>query len=351
MKTSLLAAAILSTFAGAAAAQSSVGIYGAFDLGLASISGGKASTHTPSAALPAFKPNEVKLRDGILQGSRLGFRGTENLGDGLAAVFVLEAGILTDTGASDQGGLLFGRQAYVGLKSDAAGSVTLGRQYAPHYLAFKAIDPMDDGFAGAASNLIPTNGKRINNALKYATPSVSGFGAELLYGLGEVAGNSSAARSIGAALGYQNGPLLVKLAYHSANNGDASDKAKSALIGATYDFGAVKAHAAYGSNKGTGTADNRDLLLGLTVPMGAHTLLASYIRKDDKSSANRDASQFALAYTYALSKRTALYTSLARVGNDNGATFRTASAGAPAGGQIGAAGGTRELNVGMRHLF
>ncbi|MET3130956.1 GBP family porin [Oxalobacteraceae bacterium GrIS 1.11] len=353
MKRTLLAALLATGFASAALAESNVTVYGAVDVGLASISGASASTQTPTAALPAFGAGrETKVRDGILQGSRLGFRGNEDLGNGLSALFVLEAGILVDTGASDQGGLLFGRQAFVGLKLDQAGSLTLGRQYAPQYLAFKAIDPMDDGFAGAASNLIPNNGKRINNALKYSSPSWSGFSADLLYGLGEVAGDNSASRTIGSSLSYLAGPLLVKLAYNGANNATATDKAKSTVVGATYDFGVLKAHASYDSNKGTGTVDNRDLMLGLTVPMGAaHTVMASYIRKDDKSSANRDANQIALAYTYTLSKRTALYSSYARISNDNGAAYRTASASAPIAGQTGAVGGTREFNVGIRHLF
>ncbi len=352
MKKVLLTAAILATFANVAAAQSTVTVYGVIDLGLASVTNATASTHVPTSAIPAYTGgDEFKMQSGIQAGSRLGFRGTEDLGGGMSALFNLEAGILADTGASDQGGLLFGRQAWVGLKSNSLGTVTVGRQNPSHYLAWKSIDPMDDGFAAAGSNLIPTNGKRINNALKYATPTISGFNADLFYALGEVTGDNSASRTLGSTLAYQDGPLMVKLAYHALNNATSTDKSTNIVLGGTYNFGIAKAHVAFNSNKGTGTLDSRDTLVGLTVPMGDSSFMLSYISKDDKSVANKDATQLGLAYTYALSKRTNLYTSFAKVSNDNGATYRSYDSTAPISGQTGAVGGTQEINVGIRHTF
>jgi predicted porin len=355
MNQKIFAAAILAaatSMSTSATAQTNVTVYGLIDLGLASVSGATANTHVPTATAPAYSSgNEFKMRDGIQTGSRLGFKGTEDLGDGAAALFVLEAGVTADTGASDQGGVMFGRQAFVGLKSSNIGTLTLGRQYPSHYLAFKAIDPMDDGMAGAAGNLLPTNGKRVNNMIKYATPTNFGFSGDLFYALGEVAGDTAASRTLGGSLTYVAGPLTAKAAYHSLENATSTDKSTNSLIGGMYDFGSIRAHASYGHNKGTGSVDNSDLLLGLSVPMGLHSLMASWIRKDDKSSLNRDATQLALAYTYLFSKRTNLYASWANINNDNGATYRTASATAPIAGQTGAIGGTREFNVGFRQQF
>ena len=115
MKKSLLALAALGASAGVAHAQSSVTLYGIVDEGfnINTNAGGK---------------HLYNLSSGVLQGSRWGLRGTEDLGGGLQAVFVLEDGFDASTGKFGQGGLEFGRQAYVGLSSNF-GALTLGRQY------------------------------------------------------------------------------------------------------------------------------------------------------------------------------------------------------------------------------
>ena len=116
MKKIILAAGLLSGVACMAQAQTNVTIYGVIDLGLNYTNnvGGK---------------NDVQMESGYAQGSRLGFKGNEDLGGGLSALFQLENGFAADTGKLGQGGLMFGRQALVGLSSKTAGTVTLGRQY------------------------------------------------------------------------------------------------------------------------------------------------------------------------------------------------------------------------------
>ncbi|MYM30356.1 porin [Duganella sp. CY15W] len=344
MKKHLLAAALCASCTGAALAQSNVSIYGVMDLSVATVSGATAGS-------TGFNGNDTKMQSGTLQGSRLGFRGAEDLGNGLSAIFTLESGILADTGASDQGGVLFGRQAFVGLKSNTLGAITLGRQYGPEYLAWKLVEPMDDGFAGAGSNFFATNGKRVNNSVKYTTPAMGAVTADVLYGFGEVAGNNAAGRDIGASITYADGPVLVKVGYNSLNNATATDKSTNYVISGSYNFQVLKAIAIYGNNKGTGSTDNRDLLLGASIPFGANTLLASYIRKDDKSSADKDAHQIAVTWTYDMSKRTIAYMSAARVTNKNGATYHTYNATLPTATQTGAVAGTREFNIGLRHAF
>jgi predicted porin len=329
MKKSLIALAAVGTLSGGAAAQTALNIYGVIDAGIVSERGGPAG-------------NVTRLSSGVESGSRLGFKGREDLGGGLAAKFVLESGFGVDNGAMGQGGLLFGRQAYVGLTGNW-GELTLGRQYSPHFLLLDQVDPFGTGLAGASTNLVPTV-RRMDNTIKYATPAWSGFAGELAYGFGEVAGDNKANRQIGASIGYENGPLVVKLAHHRAENAVATDRAKNSLIAGKFDFGMAALSLGFGVDKGVGATDSRDYLVGASVPVGAGTILASYIRKNDRSPLNADANQWALGYTHALSKRTNLYTSYARINNDPGAAFTVGNA-----TDVGT--GDKAFNIGIRHRF
>ncbi len=356
MKKQTIALAALALLSATASAQSTVSVYGVVDVGLVRESGAAAGSVN-------------KLTSGIGSGSRLGFKGSEDLGSGLSAIFVLENGFQADTGAMGQGGALFGRQAWVGLKGHF-GTLTAGRQYTPQYLAVAAADPFGSGLAGDTKNLIPATGNaasRMDNAVKYVSPAFGGVTAELAYGAGEVAGSAASGRQIGAALAYAAGPLTLRLAHHNRNNDSAtvhdSDNARNSVVTAVYDAGVAKAHFAYGSNKGLNSSplrnaanpfgyaaapvastDSRDLLLGVTVPAGRHTWLASYIRKDDRRALNQDAGQIALGYRYALSKRTDLYTAIARIDNKRGAGYTV-------GGAIEGGSGDRAIDLGVRHAF
>ncbi|MDB5764574.1 MAG: porin [Herminiimonas sp.] len=359
MKKTLCVLAALAAVTNYASAQSSsVSIYGLIDEAVVLERGG--------AAGPVNK-----LSSGVSAGSRIGFKGTEDLGGGLSALFLLENGFQADTGALGQGGLLFGRQAYAGLKG-GFGTVTLGRQYTPQYLTTSFADPFSNGSAGDSVNILQATGNagsRMDNTVKYATPDLNGFSGEFAYGFGEVAGNAGAGRQIGAEVGYAAGPLDVRLAYHNRNNDTATTtlaSAKNTLLAATYKFAVAKLHFAYGIDKGplssplrnlanpynyavaptaaSVTTDSTDVLLGVTVPFGPHTILASYIRKNDKTAANQDATQSAIGYRYALSKRTDLYAAYAVINNKNGASYTVGNA-------IETGSGDKALNLGIRHTF
>ncbi len=330
MKKSLLALAVLGAFAGAASAQTNVNVYGIVDMGVVSESGGAAGS-------------KVRAGSGVQSGSRLGFRGTEDLSGGMKALFNMEAGFLADTGASGQGGLLFGRQIYTGLSGNF-GTVTLGRQYSLVFLALDTVDPFDYGLAGAISNLVVNPPFRINNSVKYSSPSMGGFTAEALYGLGEIPGNTSASRQIELSVKYANGPIFVQLARNNAENATATNTSRNTTLAGSYDFGVAKAAFAYNANKNDTTLDSNDTMVGVTVPFGASTVLASYIRKNDKSVANADSNQIAIGYTYALSKRTNLYTSYARISNKNGAAYTVGDA-------TDSGSGNKAFNFGIRHKF
>ena len=354
MKKSLIAVAAFAcastTCTSAVFAQGSVTIYGLADLGVDFQHGGAAG-------------NIKKLSSGIQNGSRLGFKGSEDLGDGASAVFVLEMGIAMDTGSLNQSGRGFGRQSFVGLKS-GAGALTLGRQYtAVNNALCGDIDPFGCGLAGTAGNLMsvggtPTNdgnGSRTNNAVKYTAPLTAGFTGELIYGFGEVGASSKAGRTIGGSIGYGVGPLTLRLAYNGVEDATGSNNAKVAIFGGRYDTGPVIVALAYAVNRGAFSSntnisnpDSRDALVGVIVPFGVSNLLASYIKKSDRSS-NNDASQLALGYTYALSKRTNLYSSYAHIRNSapntNKAAFYTV------GNAIDGGSGDSAFNVGIRHVF
>ena len=371
MKTSYLALALLSPFAVAAQTPSStlsppsttatapVTIYGTVDAGFV----GDGGCAGPCA--------HGQLDSGVETGSRLGFSGREALGDDLSAVFTLEAGFQTDTGKSDQNGRLFGRQAFVGLDSARLGAVTMGRQYNLEYQVLVDVaDPFKGGLAGTASNLIGYSVMRYDNSIKYVTPTSHGWSAAALYSFGESPNSSATNRAYGASLGYADGPVNVSVAHQRKDNpGDFTSadnvidqSASNTLVAANFKVGAATAYAAFGRDKGVGSSpwdasnpygalvlatpsnDSRDMLAGLAMPLGATTLMASYIHKDDRSLLNQDADQLAVGMTYALSRRTDVYAAVAKIRNKNGANYTVGNA-------TSAGHGDRAVNVGIRLSF
>ncbi|WP_371867389.1 porin [Pseudoduganella guangdongensis] len=358
MKKLTLAALIIGGFAAQAQAQSNVTIYGIADAGIVGERGGAAGSVT-------------KLTSGVGNASRIGFRGTEDLGGGNSAIFQLEAGTKIDTGENDSA--LFQRQAFVGLKSKDMGTVTVGRQYTMLYnVLSKTADPFGAGFAGNAKNLFATGGAgtRVSNSLLYTTPSFQGFSADVQYGFGEQAGDNTAGRQLGLAVNYAQGPLKASVVYNNKNNDTAAvgttpavrkDRVKNTLFAANYDFGIAKAYFGYEIDKGAGSsplpvanafgykvapkssADSTTLLLGVGVKAGTGTVLASYVRKDDKQN-NQDANQFGIGYLHPLSKRTDLYAMVAKMSNKNGAGYTI-------GNNTEAGSGDRAYNLGVRHTF
>ncbi len=345
MKKSLLALAVLGACAGVASAQTNVTVYGLVDAGVTFENGHKDGSVT-------------KLATGVKNGNRLGFKGTEDLGGGLKANFQIESGFTLDNGQSAQGGTLFGRQAWVGLSGNF-GAVGLGRQYTPFFIALDSVDPFGTGLTGATTNLMAAGSVRGNNAITYSTPAMGGFYASALYGLGEVAGNNSANRKLGVSVGYANGPVAVVLAHENTADATNTNKDKLTLVGGSYNFGVAKLHAAYEIEKlDTSGGDYRDWMLGVSAPLGAGTVMASYIQKKDQSAAGNDGGkQFAVGYVYNLSKRTSLYTSYGQINNDSAAAWTVGDAsnggaGSTAGVPNQKVGDTsRAFTVGVQHKF
>jgi predicted porin len=339
MKKSLLALAVFGAFAGAASAQTNVTIYGLVDM---SINREDNGVNTKTA-----------LDSGQFYGSRIGFKGSEDLGNGLKANFQLENGFEADTGALHNANTLFNRQAWVGL-SGGFGSVNFGRQYAPIFIVADSIDPFDAGMtSGNAGASTSTGGMlgifgttfRTNNTVTYTTTNLNGFTGSLAYSFGEAAGSTSANRQIGLSGAYENGPIYAGVAFHNANDA-AGNATKQTLIGGTYNFGVAKPAIAYQKNTSDlNTTDNKSWMLGVTVPVGAAgNFLASYIRSTDNTAATANkGTQYAVGYMYDLSKRTTLYTSYSRNTNDANSNI---------GGLAAAKGLTDTLfNFGIRHKF
>ena len=353
MKKSLLALAVLGAFTGIASAQTSVTIYGVADVGITREDNGVSTTN--------------RLDSGNQSGSRLGFRGNEDLGGGLSAQFVLEQGFNIDTGSVGNASRgAFNRQAFVGLTGNF-GQLRLGRQKTVMYDTLDAIDPFHIANAGGIDRLFAKNtgaalggaagtitttsttvgggASRSDNTIAYFTPNVSGFTGQVTYAFGEVPGSNKSNRQYGLSLNYAAGPLYLTADYLNVNNTQTltvgDDRAKTTLLGGTYDFGVVKAHAGYAIEKGFGITNNRDYMVGATVPFGASAVQLDYIKKSDKSSANNQgAKQYGLGYTYALSKRTNFYSSYTHTQQDAGANY------------VGVIGQTdKVLNAGVRHTF
>lgn len=299
MNKKLIALALSAIAAGAASAQTAnVTLYGIIDAYVAS----ERKTGTSVSV----------LQSGGISGSRWGMRGTESLGGGMNAVFVLENGFAVDTGALGQGGLIFGRQAYVGLNG-GFGSVTVGRQYAP---AFYVQCNADDTFGGcltawsAVSNMngFFANTLRPNNAIIYATPNMGGVTGAVMWSLGEVAGNTTAGRTFGANVQYKNGPIYVGVGYSDQKLDQLTTPTKGSnkhlSLGATYNFGVAYVGLFYAENKTNLGVKSKPLVGSVTVPFGAARV---GLQLAQVKSGSAKATSFGLLGEYDLSKRTELY--------------------------------------------
>ena len=235
MKKKFLTTAILATIAGAAHAQSSVTLYGLIDAGISYNSNVKNATGGSSSLW--------QYGDGVAQGSRWGLRGAEDLGGGLKAIFVLENGFNSGTGAAGQGGALFGRQAFVGLTKDTIGSLTFGRQYSfsTDVLGSQYStggNTVSGNWAYHFNDIDQLTSSRINNSVKFQSVNISGFTFGGLYGFSNTTSfagapstsstSSSRTYSFGANYGY--GPFSLGAAYTNINYPGSATPAFSTTI-------------------------------------------------------------------------------------------------------------------------
>jgi predicted porin len=331
LKKTVFATAILTAFAGTAHAQSSVTLYGLVDAGI---------TYTNHANAKA--QDLVQYADGVAQGSRWGLKGSEDLGGGLKAIFQLENGFNSGTGALGQGGDLFGRQAFVGLTQDGIGSLTLGRQYS------FSTDYLGNSYANGGQTVAGNYGyhindvdqltsSRINNSIKFSSANFYGLTFGAMYGFSNEAGafagapgtgGSSSAYSFG--LNYVNGPLGIGAAYTDIRfPGSAVPSFSSTLANATAGSGATKdlATTGVGAKYSIGAATawalwthtNIEQLTGNMTTFNAYEAGAKYLftpaltgalgytYMQVKDHTNGHWNQIDASVDYALSKRTDVY--------------------------------------------
>lgn len=338
MKKSFLALALMGAFSGAAFAQSSVTIYGVADVGVQGVSAGAGK--------------QAKVTSGQQGGSRLGFKGTEDLGGGLKANFVLEQGVQIDTGASDQGGRTFGRTTLVGLSGDF-GSVNLGRDKTTTLKFFDKYDPFGSALVNngngtralyfvAGKTAQDTNG-RVSNAIFYNTPDLSGFTASASYGAGEAAGDNSANRSVGLTAGYKVDALEV--GYNYAKDNVVGNAVSANTVAAAYDFGVAKPVFLFQKQKDDKGMDRKIYTLAVSAPVTATGKVLAGFTKVSDSAVAKDVKQFSLGYVHGLSKRTDLYAAYAYAKQDAKADLVSAAFGGVAGSKV------HELTAGVQHRF
>jgi predicted porin len=399
MKKTLLAAALLAGFAGAASAQSSVTLYGVVDGGLRyssiSLANGTGVTNFGGAY-------------GVQSGNRFGLRGVEDIGGGNRVTFQLESGFDLGNGSSQQASRLFGRASWVGLGNNAWGDVRLGRMtnLTSDWMV-GGLDPFAAGFGQMNMGNAFTSGNtvRLDNTLMYRTPTMSGFQAGLGYsfatglttnggyefrsdnasgvsvlrdnGTGYAFESSNNTRQLTLGAKYANGPFYVAATYEKAYAASQSASGSQSIsnwnLGASYDLKVVKLAAAYGQTRdgfwagsGAGGATGTPgASMGLT-PAGGTTGLFfapsvgynSYIvaatvpvnptsrvllswtmiapNTNMKTAYNaQNQSSFNLGYTYDFTKRTNLYVYAGQTVNY--ATIDTAK--------------STVVGVGMRHQF
>jgi predicted porin len=165
-------------------------------------------------------------------------RGTEDLGGDLSAIFTLENGFNGATGGLNQGGRIFGRQAFVGLSSRSFGTVTLGRQYDPivDLVQGATADPIYGGAFSTPGDVDNyDNTARINNAVKYKSPGYRGLTVEALYGFSGIAGAPGQGQSWGSALQYASGQITLAAGYFYASNAPGGGVVRTAWSAPTTD--------------------------------------------------------------------------------------------------------------------
>ncbi|MGN8063418.1 porin [Ralstonia sp. 22111] len=272
MKTRLFVALASCAVTAPAFAQSSVTLYGVLDEGL---------NYTNNVG----GHSQVAMASGFPHGSRWGLKGSEELGGGVKTIFQLENGFDVDTGRAFQGGLLFGRQAYVGFSSSNAGTLTVGRQYdsVVDYLAQTSAGGTWGGymFAHPVDNDNLINSFRTNNTVKYTSPTLDGVKFGATYSFSNDTGFSNN-RLVSVGGQYTVGGLLLTAAYLQAdspsatsygainNSGDQNllgTKLKIFGAGVTYTFGKATLGLSY-SNTNVADPQSSGYVGPITAPVG-----------------------------------------------------------------------------------
>lgn len=328
------AAALLATISATTASAQSVTLYGRLDVAIETIRFSGAPTGNRTLNLLSN------------DGSRLGVRGSEDLGGGLRAIFNLESALSTDTGTT--GATFWSRQAWVGLSSATWGDVTLGRNYSPMDDNAWSFDAFQ--YAGnAATYQAQKYTARINNSVKYTSPKIGGAEFRLLGGASER--SDGVGKTQAADISYFNGPFAGKAAVQRENIAGliagTSNIRTDSLFGLSYDAKFVKPGLVYFHRKDTNAPTYETIFLGVNVPINDLLELRANIGQISQGASK--AMSYGLGYWYRMSKRTSLYGAFARNANDAGANLSNFIL--PSYNSIAAGESANSLQAGMRHNF
>jgi len=315
--------------------------------------------------------------------SRLGLKGSEDLGDGLSAVWQIEQGINIDNSGAAGNGLAT-RNTFLGLSSGSVGTVLLGRHDTPYKIATRGLDLFADTIAdnrglmgttagGATNAYAGVHDARLTDVVAYISPAVSGFTGAIAYVAGAEA-TTTAAQVKGAAWSmaglYGNGPLNASLAYQVIDVGSvgtmspttfaaggiaANDKLKAWKLGGGYTMDAFTVNAAYEKTSntlgGVSAAGQNNWYLGGKYSFGNDAVKLAYTRAGDmQATPNSGAKQWALGYDHSMSKRTTLYALYTRLDNSTGSSYGLTAA--STGATVGVANQDPSAwSFGMKHTF
>jgi predicted porin len=310
----------------------------------------------------------TRTQSGGLSGSRFGLKGSEDLGAGLRAIFTIESGINLDDGTNGQGAF-WGRQAFVGLATPY-GQLTLGRQYGSLYTLSSDFSAFSNGPIGASTSVIggfggyePVRGSangatgnggpgRIDNAVKYETPSFSGFKGGAVLGLGEVSGSTTKTRTADVYGRYTSGPLDAMVSLVDDRVDATALEVRTVSAAGAYTFGPARLLGGVISvnDRSATNADGEGYWVGGDYRVGLNLFRAQYLVNKVK---NGDGKTQALGagYQYDLSKRTSLYSSLTYFKNEGAGYADRWASGLPAGLTTASDRNITEFAAGMRHSF
>ena len=300
--------------------------------------------------------------------SRLGFRGTEDLGNGLKASYWLEGAIAVDTGNggatssnnidSVTGGFNFARRATLGLSGNW-GEVRLGRDYTPSFNNLTvAYHPFGVNGVGSSTSLFypvaaggttPRTNVRASNAVSYFLPgNLNGFKGQLMVASGEQLSNAGvtydSGNYVGGSLGYATGPFSASIAQGTTKY-STGDYVQS-NVALSYQYGPAKLMYLYGQNK-VGVTTTEANMIGTQYTIGSGEIRAAYTKLTADKVAN-NANEYAIGYVHNMSKRTAAYVNYAVVDNEGVGTAFTIDGGVK---PTSAGGDASGFQIGLRHSF
>lgn len=406
MKKSLLAVAAIGAFASAAQAQSSVTVYGILDVGFTGATARVPAITAAGTTTPAYKTNTTSFGNGAETTSRLGFKGTEDLGGGTSAFFTIEMQLAPNNDNNFTN--MTNRQTFVGVKKNGLGQGAIGTQYTPVHTAVTATDPgqannVHGNLIYAVNTTTANSGQsiaysvRANNALTLATEKFAGFGLNAIYSNNNADRSQAAAnytstnvtnggtvnnQAWGIGADYTWKKLYAAAAYQvlkqetdTVAGAYATITAASSTVGTnqptvngtsaqsygavTYDFGILKAYAQYINNKTTSNIDSNMFVKRSAQQLGLRSMITPTIETwasigngrysgYGTGSPTANFTGYQIGANYLLSKRTNFY---AIFGSSQTSTVNTTVSSAASSNGVNGAGGNSAYAVGVRHTF